>query len=182
MARLTLVRHAEAAAGWGDDPDPGLSDRGRRQAEAMAESVARDGPLPVVVSPLRRARETAVPLARRWDVEPRVEPRVGEIRTPPGLTDRSSWLAVVMAGRWSEQDPELREWVDEVVGCLTSLSEDTVLVSHFVAINAAIGKATDDDRVVCVRAGNCSRTVLDNAGGRLRVVEAPADISGTDVL
>lgn len=182
MARLTLVRHGEAAAAWGDADDPGLSETGRRQADDVAAVLAPTGPQPIVVSPLRRTLETAAPLARRWDADPTVDPRVGEIRTPPGLTDRSSWLAGVMAGRWADQDEALRTWADELVEVLTMLPEDTVVVSHFVAINVALGRASDDDRVVCARLGNCSRAVLDNADGRLRIVEPPVEVPVTDVL
>lgn len=182
MARLTLVRHGEAAAGWGDDPDPGLSELGRRQADAVAQALAAAGPMPILVSPLRRTLETADPLARRWRTEAIVEPGVGEIRTPTGLGDRATWLRGVMAGRWSEQDPRLRAWADDVVDVLLAQAEDTVVVSHFVAINVAVGRASGDDRVVCVRPGNCSRTVLDTAGGALRLVEAPVDVEDTEVL
>lgn len=182
MARLTLVRHGEATAGWGDDPDPGLSERGRRQADVVAEALTGAGPMPILVSPLRRTLETAEPLARRWRTEAVVEPRVGEIRTPTGIGDRATWLRDVMAGRWSEQEPSLRAWADDVVDVLVARTEDTLVVSHFVAINVAVGRATGDERVVCVRPGNCSRTVLDNAGGLLRLVEAPVDVDHTDVL
>ena len=41
MPRLTLVRHGRAAAGWGDDLDPGLDDLGRAQAESVAKLHAR---------------------------------------------------------------------------------------------------------------------------------------------
>ena len=51
MTRLVLVRHGHASGGWDDDPDPGLDDLGRAQAEAMADLVAPLGPLPILVSP-----------------------------------------------------------------------------------------------------------------------------------
>jgi hypothetical protein len=65
---------------------------------------------------------------------------------------------------------------------LVARAEDAVVVSHFVAINVAVGRAIGDDRVVCVRPGSGSRTVLDTAGGALRLVEAPVDVDDTDVL
>ena len=36
MTRLYLVRHGRAAAGWDTDPDPGLDEIGRGQAQAVA--------------------------------------------------------------------------------------------------------------------------------------------------
>ena len=79
MPRITLVRHGQAAAGWGDDLDPGLSPVGRSQAEATADALASIGPQPIVCSPLRRCRETSAPLAARWAVESVIDAGVGEI-------------------------------------------------------------------------------------------------------
>jgi broad specificity phosphatase PhoE len=171
---VTLIRHGEAAAGWGDDPDPGLSERGRAQAEAMAAALAPSGPLPILVSPLRRTRETAAPLEAAWDVTARVEPAVGEIVAPAeasGLEARSTWLRSAMAGRWDDLDDERQRWRTAVADALLSLTEDTVVVTHFVAINAAVGAATGDDRVVSFSPGNCSRTTFEVADGRLRLVD-----------
>ncbi len=177
MSRLVLVRHGHAAAGWGDDADPGLDDLGRRQSAEMATVVAPLGPLPVIVSGLRRCRETAAALCEQWGIEPRIDSRVEEVPTPPGmhLAARSNWLQGVMAGSWAASGPELSGWCDDVVECLLEVDADTVVVTHFIAINVAIGRATGDDRVTCRVLDNCSRTVLDNRGGRLEVLELGAE-------
>ena len=172
MTRLYLVRHGEAAARWDQDHDPGLDDVGRRQAIALAGALEPRGPLPVVVSPLRRTRETAAALEERWHVTASVDPAVGEILSPSDdLALRTEWLRDVLHRRWGELTPELRAWRDAVVAALLAHTGDTVVVTHFVAINAAVGEATDDDRVVCFRPDNCSCTVLESDGDRLRVVE-----------
>lgn len=183
MPRLLLVRHGEAAAGWGDDLDPGLSDRGRAQAEAMAAAVASLGPLRVLVSPLRRCRETAEPLLALWQAEPTVEPRVAELPSPPGSTlqSRTDWLRALMSSTWAEGAPELESWRRDVISCLVALDTDTVVVTHFIAINVVVGAATDDDRVVCEHLDNCSVTVVDVDGGALRLVQA-GDKAITEVL
>ena len=173
MTRLHLVRHGRAAAGWGDDPDPGLDDVGRAQADAAASTLAPLGPLPVVVSPLRRTRETAAAFERMWGVTAAVDPAVGEIPSP---TDD-------LAGRYGDLDDGLRGWRDDVVGALRSIATDTVVVTHYVAINAAVGAATGDDRLVCFHPDNCSVTVVehDGPGSPLRVVDLGAE-RGTAVL
>ena len=182
MPRLTLVRHGEAAAGWDDAVDPGLSDLGRRQAAAVAELVASTSPpLPLLVSPKRRCRETAEPLAERWSIEPTVDPAVGEVRHPD-VADRGAWLRDLMAGTWSAAEPDARAWADGVVERLLAVETDTVVFSHFVAINVAIGRATGDDRVLCVRLGNGSRTTLDVDGSTLTLVEPPSEVADTTVL
>lgn len=175
MTRLTLVRHGHAAAGWGEDADPGLDAAGRAEADAMARALGPLGPLPVVVSPLRRTRETAAPLERQWAVEARVEPGVGEIVSPTAdLAARRSWLREVMAGRWSDVDDAVHDWRRRVIDTLAAIGEDTVVVTHFVAINVVAGWATGDDRVMCFAPGYCSWTVVDVADGRFSVVELGA--------
>lgn len=170
--RLYLVRHGRAAAGWDDDPDPPLDDLGREQAESVAAELAALGPLPILVSPLQRCRQTAAPLATAWAVEPVVEPAVAEIPSPVGVPmgERVAWLRLAMAGTWAELGPRYTGYRNDVVARLVACSADTVVVSHFVAINAAIGAALGDDRVVIDRVDNCSVTVVEVAAGRLRIV------------
>lgn len=179
MTRLHLVRHGQAAAGWDVHADPGLDDVGVAQAEAMAGSLAAHGPLPIVVSPLRRTRETAAALERRWGCTSRVAAAVGEIATPAtlGFDGRGAWLRSVLASRWGDVDPELRAWRDTALDALRAIDEETVVVTHFVAINVAVGAADRDDRVVCFLPDNCSRTVLnvDRDTGALQVVERGAE-------
>jgi broad specificity phosphatase PhoE len=170
-ARVVLVRHGRAAAGWGQDPDPGLDDTGRAQAEALADALAPIGPLPILVSPLRRTRQTAEPLERRWGVTATVAADVGEVPSPTDdLAERAEWLRRAMAGAWDDLGPDLRAWRRRVVDRLARLERDTVVVTHFVAINAAVSEATGDPRMISCRPDYCSQTVLDVDGGRLRVV------------
>jgi phosphohistidine phosphatase len=72
---LLLWRHAEAAAGEPDLARP-LTERGRRQAERMARFLAPRLPadLRVIVSPARRAQETARALGRSFETVERIAP------------------------------------------------------------------------------------------------------------
>lgn len=174
MPRLYLVRHGEAAAAWTEDPDPGLSVRGRSQARAMADAlIERLRPMPVLTSPLRRTRETADALGPRWGFAPDVVSAVGEVPSPVGvpLDGRGRWLAELMEGAWSDADGGLRHWRDEVVNALTALPHDAVVVTHFVAINVAVGAAEGVDRVVAFHPGYCSVTVVEHDGETLRLLE-----------
>src|SRR5712692_7402291 len=162
MARLVLIRHAEPTASWGDHLDPGLSVTGCEQADAVAASVASRGPVPIVTSPLLRARETAAPLARRWGVEPRRRAAVGEIPTPSGLsTPRVDWLRGVLAGRWPDIDPAARQWRAELLDAVRAIDELTIVFTHFVAINVVVGAATGDERVWSCSPGDASVTEID---------------------
>lgn len=173
MTRVHLVRHGRAAAGWDTDPDPGLDRIGAAQAAAVAERLAPAGPLVLVSSPLRRCRETAAPLAARWSGELRIEPAVAEIPSPEGVPmgERVDWLRAAMGGTWAHLGPRYTEFRDGVVQAVASLPGDTVVFSHFVAINAVIGAAVGDDRLVIRSLDNCSVTVVEVLGGVLRLVE-----------
>ena len=172
MPRLYLVRHGQPEPA-GDDP--GLADAGRAQAEALAALLAPRGPLPILTSPFRRARETADPLARLWGVAPQTDPRVSEIPMPPDASmPRAEWLQQVRKSRWPELDESLHRWRSGVLQALFDLGSDTVVVSHYVAINVAVGRALGDDRVTCFRPDNCSCTILDCDGKEFRIVKLGA--------
>lgn len=174
MARIYMVRHGRAAAGWDTDPDPGLDDIGRHQASRMATELGPIGPLALVTSPLRRCQETAGFLGRTWNVDASIEALVAEIPSPEGIPmgARIEWLRIAMAGTWSDLGPRYVEFRDGVAGYLRAITIDTVIASHFVAINAAIGAATDRDDVVIHSLDNCSVTVFDVSSGVLTLVES----------
>jgi len=161
---LHLVRHGRAAAGWDADPDPGLDATGREQALAVAARLAAMPPRPVVTSPYLRCRETAQPIANRWGTVPEVVAELGEIPSPEGvpMDRRGEWLMEAMAGTWEDLGPRWTEYRDALLaGARALASRDAVAFTHFVAINAVIGAATGDDRVMIRSLDNCSVTVVD---------------------
>ncbi|MGK2739920.1 histidine phosphatase family protein [Tepidicaulis sp. LMO-SS28] len=185
MARIYMIRHGKAAAGWDSDPDPGLDDLGRTQSEAAAQDIMQREQiaLPILSSPLRRCRETAAPLAAAWKFEPVIETRVAEVPSPTDdLEERGRWLRGVMAGTWAEAvpssggahtayDTKLLTWRQSVVDALLELKEDTVIFSHFIAINVAVGHALEDPRVISFRPDNGSVTVFETKGDTLALIE-----------
>jgi len=172
MVRIYLVRHARPAGTFAEARDPGLDPAGLAQAEALAARLGPLGPLPIVTSPLRRTRETAAPLELRWRRRARIEPAVAEIPScEDELARRGEWLRGVMAGRWPEQAPDLQAWRAAVVDALVAMPETSVVVSHYVAINVALGHATGDDRVLCFAPDHCSVTIVDVDNGVLALVE-----------
>ncbi len=72
---LILWRHAEAADGDPDSARP-LTEHGRAQAKLMARWLAPRLPpkLRMIVSPARRAQETAVALSRAFETNERLAP------------------------------------------------------------------------------------------------------------
>lgn len=177
MSRVYMVRHGRASAGWNVDPDPGLDELGRTQALKVASRLSSHGPLPVVSSPLLRCQQTAFPLAMAWGTEAVIESLVGEIPSPSGHTveSRGEWLREVMAGTWSDvatsSGDRYRTYRNDIARHVSLLATDTVIFSHFIAINAVIGAATNDDRVVVGHLDNCSVTIFEVGDGKLDLVE-----------
>jgi broad specificity phosphatase PhoE len=171
--RLYLVRHGRAAAGWDDDPDPPLDELGRTQATGLIATLAGRGPRPIISSPMQRCQQTAEPLAQHWNTVPTVDPRLSEIPSPIGvpLNARTPWLRQVMAGRWSDLDERYTNYRDDVVQAICAMTSDSVVTSHFVAINVVIGACLSDDRLVIRSLDNCSITVVDVIDGSLHLVE-----------
>jgi broad specificity phosphatase PhoE len=77
MARFYLVRHGQIERGVGG-ADPPLSSQGRAEAHAVAAYLAPKEITHLYASPLRRAKESAVPLATRLALPVVVEPRLRE--------------------------------------------------------------------------------------------------------
>ncbi len=174
VTRLYLVRHGRASAGWDVDPDPGLDDLGKQQSIDVGALLAPLGPLHVETSPLRRCQETAAPLLSAWRLPLMIEPRIAEIPSPEGvvMAERVDWLRTAMQGTWAELGPRYTSFRDGVAAALRSRTRDSVMFSHFIAINAAIGVAVGNDCLVIRSLDNCSVTVIDvDESGELSLVE-----------
>ncbi len=173
VTTVRLVRHGRAAAGWDTDPDPDLDEFGWEQSYALATQLAPIGPLDIVTSPLRRCVSTTAPLAAAWRIESSVAPEVREIPSPPGVAmgDRVEWLRAATNSTWNDLGDHYVAYRDDVVRYVAGLTADTVVCSHFVAINAVIGACIGDDRIVIRRLDNCSVTVVEVGHGGLRLVE-----------
>lgn len=108
--RVWLVRHAETATPHllhGAESDVELGEHGRRQAEAAAEWFARQQPDVVVSSAMRRAVETARPIAERCQIPHEIEPdwherRVGPLSQRSGPEVEQAWKATLQA--WERGD------------------------------------------------------------------------------
>ena len=175
MTTIYLIRHGQAEAGWSEQRDPGLDDTGRRQAEQAALALAQRGPLPVIVSPLRRARETAHEFEMLWRRPATLEKRVAEIPSPAmTLSERGAWLKSLTRQRWQDLDEVIQGWRREALECLLEISRDTVVVSHFMIINAVVSWMRGEEGVVCCHPIQGSRTTLERDGGSFRVLEIGA--------
>jgi probable phosphoglycerate mutase len=170
---IYLVRHGEAAASWGEDPDPGLSALGRQQAGVAADTLAQRlaGNAQIVSSPLRRARETADPLAARLGLDVREDAAFREVPAPVPLPQRQAWLRQFMRQQWSEQDAGLLAWRDTALQYLRALESPGVVFTHFLVINAVVGQVLGRREILCFWPDNGSITHLRRSGDALSLVE-----------
>lgn len=168
---IYFVRHGEAAAGWGDHPDPGLSDKGGIQAEAVAKRLIALDIDHVFTSPMQRCQETASPYADLADQTAVIEPAVTEIPTPSDIEDRRTWLRNLMAGEWSETPQEVKTWHQDLLETVAQLPDKSVVFSHFIAINAIVGHLSGAPTVTVFRPNYCSVTILGRQGNELALFE-----------
>jgi phosphohistidine phosphatase len=112
---LFLVRHAHAEPGEPDELRT-LSERGRSEADALADRLARHATPPglVVTSPLVRARETADVIGGRLGSDVRVDERLA-----PGAT--ASDVREAIAGEEQPvavvgHQPDCSEIAQELIG------------------------------------------------------------------
>jgi broad specificity phosphatase PhoE len=195
MTMLYLVRHAKPAATWGEAIDPGLDAQGQEQAEYRAVDLnARLPQIPIYTSPLKRCKETSHPLTALWQSSATILPEVAEIPSPPlSPAERQTWLAMGTQGTWAQLQassppgsPDYLVWRTTLLDALRNLKSDSVIYTHYIAINVAVGAAQGHDRVLSFRPGHASVTTLEVVGTRIVVrelgVENGVENSSTGVL
>ncbi|MBI2168848.1 MAG: histidine phosphatase family protein [Actinobacteria bacterium] len=153
MTVLYLARHGETAPNregrlLGSRADPGLTEVGRGEAEALGRRFAGREPSAIVTSPLRRCVETAEAIARVVGIDVVEERRIAEI-------DYGEWEGLPLAeippetsaawrtdpgfrppGGESLEDVQARvaAWCDEQV----DRSGPVIAVTHVAPIKAAV--------------------------------------------
>jgi len=191
MTTHYLVRHAKPAATWGEATDPGLDATGITQAERTASELqARLPKLSLYTSPLRRCVETANPLANLWHMAAALLPEVAEVPSPPLSTEaRAQWLAAGMQGTWAQLQsnsppgsPDFLAWRQTLLGKLRSLKTDSVIYSHYIAINVVVGAAQGHDRVLSFRPGHASVTTIEVLDDRFVIRQLGVEADGGVLL
>jgi probable phosphoglycerate mutase len=132
-ATLVLLRHGETLltpekrfSGSGGS-DPMLSAVGRKQAEAVAASLAAHGTVHAIVSsPLLRCRETADAVARRLGLPVQVEEDLRE-------TDFGAWEGLTFAEVKQRYAEDLDDWLDSPDAAPTGGGESFAVVATRVA-------------------------------------------------
>jgi probable phosphoglycerate mutase len=152
---LLWVRHAEPeriAPGSGVPADPGLTARGREQAQRLADWVAHEHIDAILSSPKRRAQETAAPIAGALGLEVEVVEGIVEYDVQSDhyipmeelrRTDQER-LRDMVEGRWETFGGESTEVfrarvskaVDDIIA--THPGQTVVAVCHGGVVNVAL--------------------------------------------
>ena len=173
MGTIYLVRHGEAAATWERDRDPGLSERGRAQARAVAEHFNSTEVEQIFSSPLLRARETAEPLGSAKQRLVRIDDAFREIPTPVNIpiSERLDWLRSCANQSWESASQMVLDWRQAILQSLGQLPDHSVVFTHFMVMNAVLGQAQGQSQIVCYQPDYCSVLTLRTGGQALQVAE-----------
>ena len=194
--RLLLIRHGQSdfgSEGFRTSPrgrqwDPGLSDLGRRQADALAARLVLTPPPAVVVtSPFRRCRETIGPYLERAGIEASADEEVGEVFV--GEWEGLSFEEIVsgdeeLARRFRDSEPmfslapggetggDLRRRVVPAVERTLegALEGNVVVVTHGGVINAYLGHVLgiDQDMFFLPENASINTVAFDGPTRRMR--------------
>lgn len=158
MTRLLIVRHGQAVCNVertieGVATCRGLSPLGHRQAAALAERLRREDfhPDVTVVSPIRRARQTADHIAVAIGCELRLDAELEEVR--PGEAEGMTWdqysaffgssegwdpnvAFAPGAEAWSEFAIRVSKAIDRV--CADHVGQTVLLVAHGGVVDSSV--------------------------------------------
>jgi broad specificity phosphatase PhoE len=183
-----LIRHARPSAIWTEELDAGLDATGEQQAQAVAQTLEQTlTRMPIYTSPLQRCRETARPLEELWKQAAEVLEPVAEIPSPANdPLDEKGWLKQAMGGTWQElyesappDSPDYLAWRAVLLHSLSGIEQDSIVFSHYVAINVVVGAAQSREKVVCFRPDHASVTCVDVTENGLTLVTLGCEIDST---
>ena len=140
---IILIRHGEASASWGDDPDPGLSQLGENQAIELInnnELLLLEN-YHFISSPKSRALMTAAPLAKKYNKDVEINAVFSEIPSN-GIDpkDKKDWLTKIIKMDLINLPNEVNNWRSELTKQILLIERDTIIFSHFMVINALVGE------------------------------------------
>jgi broad specificity phosphatase PhoE len=170
-----FVRHGEseanAARRFAGRTDSPLTERGRQQAEAVAEALAPTHFDRIVSSPLSRCRDTALVIARRHQLPVDLEPDLVEI----DVGDKTGTAFDEVAG--------LPEWRDDgFIAWPRGESLDQVL-SRTHRVITRIAAESPGQRVLVVGHGGVTRILMSHFLGLLpRLDRSPATNTNISIV
>lgn len=166
---VLLVRHGESEPVDPERPfalvdghgDPPLDPAGHEQAERLADRLAGESIAAIYVTTLRRTVETALPLARRLGIEPRVERDLREVFL-------GDWEGGLLRVKAAEHHPAFLQAMEEQRWDAIPGAEPTEAFSERVwaGMNRIVAAHPDDSVVVVSHGGVIGQLLADASGSR----------------
>ena len=167
---IHLVRHGEAAGG--DTVDPGLSDLGRRQVQALANRLAFRPVRQVLHGPSRRTSETACILTENLGAGPVPSDLLAD-RTPVPSPERRGDYPT-HRWEWFEDVPEAERDLDgaDLTAAWHKLwfehhDEEIVLVTHAFVVAWFVREVLNAPPATWMRIGPIGNATLTSIGPNL---------------
>ena len=173
-AEIILIRHGEAASSWSDDPDPGLSNLGKNQAEALKENLEslKSKNFQLISSPKKRAIETAQPTSLDWKSEIKIDDTFSEIPASYiKLERRMEWLKSIMKMDITLLPKDVKKWRSRIIGSLISIKSNSIIFSHFMVINVVVGYIKNHPILLSMYPDNGSLTKIKVSNGKISLIE-----------
>ena len=168
---VIFIRHAEASSSWGDHHDPGLSDTGIAQSKKLInrpELKQLDG-YSFISSPKLRAVETARPLAKKFKKELIIENIFTEIQSPNiEPENKQGWLKNILQMNKNDLPENIAKWKDNIISKTKAFSQDSVIFTHFMVINALISEITSSDTLLYFHPGYTSIVKIKIAKNKIQ--------------
>ena len=187
--QITLLRHAQTDLHecFCGHSDPSLNVQGREQLPTILRSLAHIVPRAIWSSDLRRARETAEPIAKHFGLDYTTSPNLREMNF--GSWEGLTWKEVELqyaedARAWAKLFPYHRppggesflELQSRVIEQLEQLAEHaepgcTLVVTHagFIRTSVAWVLGVPDERISRIRLDLGALTILENMGNHWTV-------------
>ena len=170
--KIYLIRHGEAKSAWNEDPDPGLSDKGKMQAKELVSKILPEitNETRLISSPLLRARETYLPLESKIFSAAEINLNFAEIPSPGiALKERKEWLRKIFDMNIVDLGQPQKEWRNKIIECFKLIKSDTLIFSHFMVINCIVGWIRKSEKFVSFFPDNCSVTKLIKQNNKIIV-------------
>jgi broad specificity phosphatase PhoE len=86
-----------------------------------------------------------------------------------------------MAGQWDSTPQLVKDWRENLIKTVSALPPQTVVFSHFIAINALVGHLEGRQDVTVFKPDHCSVTTLGQGANGLTLIKRGNE-AGTKVL
>ena len=150
--RLIFIRHGEAANAWGDHPDPNLSENGLYQAKKLVnhKRLLNLQNYFFISSPKLRARETAKPLAKKFNKDVIINKAFTEIPSKDiDLSEKQKWLKKILNTKKEELPKYIKSWKDNIFDQLMNIKNHSVIFTHFMVMNSIASNLKNSETLLC---------------------------------